>query len=58
MEHERPPETDAEFRVVHGPWPRWMLQIGLIKLALWTGAIVALCCVIALALVVAVVGRW
>ena len=36
MEPERPPLTDAEYRLVHGPWPRWMLQLSLVKLALRT----------------------
>ena len=34
MEPERPPEIDADYRLVHGPWPRWVLQLGLVKLAL------------------------
>lgn len=34
MEPERPPEIEAEYRLVHGPWPRWVLQLGLVKLAL------------------------
>lgn len=58
MERERPPETDAEFRVVHGPWPRWALQLSLVKLALRTGAVVLLLCLIAIAITVAVVRRW
>jgi hypothetical protein len=40
MDPERPPEIDAEFRVVHGPWRRWALQLGLAKLALWTAGVV------------------
>ena len=40
MEPERPPEIEAEYRVVRGPWPRWALQLGLVKLALRTGAVV------------------
>lgn len=44
MEPERPPDLDAEYRLVHGPWPRWALQLGLMKLALRTaGIVVALC---------------
>lgn len=35
MSFERPPTTDAEFRVVHGPWPRWALHLSLIKLIAW-----------------------
>jgi len=34
MERERPPNLDAEYRLVHGPWPRWVLQLALWKLAL------------------------
>jgi hypothetical protein len=34
MEPERPPEIEADYRLVHGPWPRWVLQLGLMKLAL------------------------
>jgi hypothetical protein len=40
MDDKRPPETDAEYRLVHGPWPRWMLQLGLVKLALRTAGVV------------------
>ena len=42
MEGKRPPDVDAEFRVVHGPWPRWALQLGLLKLALSAAGAVAL----------------
>lgn len=35
MSFERPPTTDAEFRVVHGPWPRWAVHLSLIKLMAW-----------------------
>jgi len=28
--------------VVHGPWPRWALQLGLLKLALSAAGVVAL----------------
>ena len=41
MDPERPPDIDAEYRLIHGPWPRWMLQFSLVKLALWTAAVVA-----------------
>ena len=41
MDDERPPDVDAEYRVVHGPWPRWALQLGLAKLALRTILVVA-----------------
>jgi len=40
MDHERPPDVDAEYRLVRGPWPHWVLQLGLVKLALWTGGVV------------------
>ncbi|WP_165842911.1 hypothetical protein [Phenylobacterium deserti] len=49
MPHERPPVIDAEYRVVHGPWPRWMLHIALVKLGLWTAGIVLTCVLITLA---------
>jgi len=42
MEGKRPPDVDAEFRVVHGAWPRWALQLGLLKLALSAAGVVAL----------------
>jgi hypothetical protein len=53
MDRERPPEIDAEYRVVHGPWPRWALQLGLLKLALRTAGVVA-----ALVLVAVLVAAW
>jgi hypothetical protein len=52
MDPERPPEVDAEYRLVHGPWPRWVLQLSLLKLALRTAAIVAVMVLVAVALVV------
>jgi hypothetical protein len=48
MDPERPPDIDAEYRLVHGPWPRWALQLGLLKLALRTVAIVVALCLLAL----------
>ncbi|HEY2357056.1 MAG TPA: hypothetical protein VGH86_06380 [Phenylobacterium sp.] len=48
MDQERPPDLDAEYRVVHGPWPRWTLQLSLLKLALRTAGIVALLVLVAL----------
>ena len=57
MDPERPPETDAEYRLIHGPWPRWALQLGLVKLALWTATVVAALCLLAFAGVVLVLGR-
>jgi hypothetical protein len=52
MDPERPPDLDAEYRLVHGPWPRWALQLGLLKLALRTAGIVVALCLLALAIVV------
>jgi len=40
MEPERPPEIEAEYRLVHGPWPHWVLQLGLVKLALRAAGVV------------------
>jgi len=48
MDPERPPDLDADYRVVHGPWPRWMLQLSLLKLALRTAGIVVALCLLAL----------
>ena len=56
MDPERPPPVDAEFRVVHGPWPRWALQLSLVKLALRTAAVVVLCMVAAAACLLLVRG--
>ena len=39
----RPPVTDAEYRLVRGPWPRWAHRMSLLSLALWTGAVVTVC---------------
>jgi hypothetical protein len=50
MPDKRPPDVDAEYRLIRGPWPRWALQLSLLKLALWAGAVVTVC----LALFVAV----
>jgi hypothetical protein len=52
MDVKRPPDIDAQFRVVHGPWPRWALQLGLLKLALSAAGVVAVM-LLALALVAA-----
>jgi hypothetical protein len=52
MPSERPPIVDAEYRVVHGPWPRWAVHLGLIKLIGWGALVVAGTIVIALLLVV------
>jgi hypothetical protein len=57
MDDERPPDVDAEYRVVHGPWPRWALQLGLAKLALRTALVVAVFIALALVLVWLLRGR-
>jgi len=57
MERERPPDLDAEYRLVHGPWPRWVLQLSLLKLALRTAAVVVALCLLALLIAVLVI-RW
>jgi hypothetical protein len=54
MEPERPPEVDAEYRLVHGPWPRWAFQISLLKLALRTAGIVVALVLLSLLIVVLV----
>ncbi len=54
MDPERPPDVDAEYRVIHGPWPRWALQISLLKLALRSAGIVLALCLLALGVAVAV----
>jgi hypothetical protein len=53
MDHERPPDIDAEYRLVRGPWPRWAFHLGLLKLALRAGAVVA-----ALLAITAVAALW
>ena len=58
MDRERPPETDAEYRLVHGAWPRWVIQLSLLKLALRTGAVVLVFFLIAIAITVAIFRRW
>jgi len=58
MDPERPPDVDAEYRLVHGPWPAWALQLGLLKLALRTAAIVAVLCLLAVVLVVLATRDW
>ena len=54
MDPERPPELDAEYRVIHGPWPRWVLQLSLLKLALRTVGVVVALGLVTLLIVVAV----
>jgi hypothetical protein len=53
MPPERPPITDAEYRVVRGPWPRWALHLSLIKLVAWGASVVGVTILIALALLAA-----
>lgn len=55
MERERPPDVDAEYHLVHGPWPRWVLQLSLLKLALRTGAIVVALCLLTLLIAMLVI---
>jgi hypothetical protein len=51
MPPERPPPTtDAEFRVVHGAWPRWALHLSLIKLIAWGASVVGVTILIAFGL--------
>ena len=50
MPPERPPTTDAEFRVVRGPWPRWALNLSLIKLIAWGAGVTAAAILVALAI--------
>lgn len=47
---ERPPTTDAEFQVVHGPWPRWVMNLSLIKLIAWGVGVTGVTILIALAI--------
>jgi hypothetical protein len=53
MATERPPVIDAEYRVVHGPWPRWALHLSLIKLIAWGAGVVGAVILVALALLAA-----
>jgi hypothetical protein len=52
MDPERPPDLDADYRLVHGPWPRWALQLSLLKLALRTAGIVVVLCLVALVIAI------
>lgn len=54
MDPERPPDLDAEYRLIHGPWPRWALQISLLKLALRTAGIVVMLCLVTLVFAIAI----
>jgi hypothetical protein len=58
MDPERPPDLDAEYRLVHGPWPRWVLQFSLVKLALRTAGIVVVLVLAAVALVMLGTRDW
>ena len=51
MDPERPPEIDAEYRLVRGPWPHWVLQLGLVKLALRTAGVVLALMAVGLAVI-------
>lgn len=53
MPPERPPTTDAEYRVVHGPWPRWALHLSLIKLMGWGAAVTGCAILVALGVLAA-----
>jgi hypothetical protein len=57
MDEKRPPDLDADYRLVHGPWPRWALQLGLVKLVLRTMAVVAVCMAVAVLVVWLLRGR-
>lgn len=57
MDPEPPPEVDAEYRLVHGPWPRWAMQMGLAKLALRTAGIVLALCAVAIVAVLLLARR-
>jgi ABC-type proline/glycine betaine transport system permease subunit len=48
---ERPPTVDADYRVIRGPWPRWMLHMSLIHLAVRTAIIIAVLIGIAVAII-------
>ena len=50
MPPQRPPTTDADYKVVHESWPRWMLQLSLIKLVAWGALISGVLIVLALLL--------
>ena len=56
MASERPPDIDADYKLIHGPWPRWVLQLSLVTLALRAAGVVALCIALAVLLVVVVRG--
>ncbi|RAK61055.1 hypothetical protein DJ021_15165 [Phenylobacterium hankyongense] len=51
-ENPRPSVVDAEYKIIHGPWPRWVLHLSLFKLAATAAAVVAVCVVLTLAVLV------
>lgn len=53
MPPERPPTTDADYRVVHGPWPRWAMHLSLIKLIVWGASVVGVTILLAFGLLAA-----
>ncbi len=53
MSPERPPIIDAEYRIVHGPWPRWALHLSLIKLIAWGAGVTSAVILLALGLLAA-----
>lgn len=53
MPPERPPITDADYRVVRGPWPRWAMHLSLIKLIAWGASVVGVTILIAFGLLAA-----
>lgn len=57
MPSKRPPVTDADYRVVHGPWPRWVLRLSLFTLVGW-GALVSALVIVAAILLLAVFNRF
>ena len=52
MPPDRPPTTDAEFQVVHGPWPRWVMNLSLIRLIAWGAGVTGVTILIALGVLV------
>lgn len=53
MPPERPPTTDADYRVVRGAWPRWAMHLSLIKLIAWGASVVGVTILIAFGLLAA-----
>ena len=50
MPPDPPPTTDADYRVVRGPWPRWAMHLSLIKLIAWGASVVGVTILIAFGL--------